>query len=121
MDEIRISGAGHNPEEAIESLWEWLHDEPELRGRVTQGHPPVSDEDLGMAVEIVITAASSVTVMTALAQSLRTWLTQQRADVKIEITHADGRKTSLSAQRVRTSDVQALLREAQAPAPPDEA
>lgn len=107
MTELRIAVDGCDAD--LESLWDWLGSEPELRGHVRANRTPVPIGGMGAPVELLVTlAASGVGAASLLARSLLAWLTQRevqrRADVSITVIRSDGRKVSLNAKRVLSPD-----------------
>jgi Effector Associated Constant Component 1 len=114
----------------VESLWEWLRQEPELRGRLTTASAPAPQGAMGAPIELVVALATTAGgVATVLARSLSTWLTererQRRSDVTIKVTGPGGRQVQVSARRVPDSEqlLRAVLESAApdpaAPAPPE--
>ncbi|WP_051022379.1 effector-associated constant component EACC1 [Nocardia pneumoniae] len=99
MAEVRIAVEGRG--DVVKSLWDWLRQEPELRGRLRAGEAMASEEAMGVPIELaVVLATATPAVVAALARSLSTWLVQRRADVTVTVTGPDGRQISLSGQRV---------------------
>lgn len=95
-----------------ESLWDWLRNEPELRGRLQLSTAPTPDGAMGAPTDLVIQVsavlAGAGAVWAALARSLSVWLVQRRSDLTITVTGPEGRKVSVSAKRV--ADPEQLLR-----------
>jgi len=85
-----------------DSLWDWLREEPDLRGRVHQASQAVPGH-MGAMTEIIVTAATSGTIA-ALARSLSIWIAQRRSDVSVTITSSDGKTVSVDASRVTAAD-----------------
>src|SRR5690242_2601116 len=83
----------------VESLQDWLRGEPEFRGHLRQGEAPGPDGAMGASPELIVGIVSSGAA-TALVTSLQVWLTQRRADVKLNIAGPQGRKVTLDAKRV---------------------
>jgi hypothetical protein len=61
---------------------------------------------MGTSMEFIVAVVSSGTA-TALVRSLQVWLTQRRADVKLNVTGPQDRQVTLDAKRV--SDAERLL------------
>ena len=95
-----------------ESLWDWLRNEPELRGRLQLSAAPTPGGAMGAPIEVVIQVgavlAGASAVWAAVAKSLSVWLVQRRSDLTITVTGPDGRKVSVSAKRV--ADPEQILR-----------
>lgn len=91
-------------DEDVESLWDWLRREPELRGRVAWGSPPPAAGAMGSVTELVVAAAVGGAVQTAigyLGQALAGWLTRSRAGraqhAVLTVTTPDGHTVRLTA------------------------
>jgi hypothetical protein len=82
----------------LRSLYDWLRNEPELRGRVRLRSTAPVFEQMGSAVEIVVAIAGPT--IPVLIRVLPVWLQQRRSDVQITIAGPGGRKASISAKRV---------------------
>ena len=116
MAEARITVDGHDTD--AESLWDWLRDEPELRGRLRTRSAPTPDKTMGVPIELVVVLATATTaVVSALARSVSTWLVQRRSDLTVKVTGPDGRKISVSSRRV--ADPEQLLRAVLEPITPE--
>lgn len=114
--EARITVEGQETDTA--SLWDWLRHEPELRGRLRASGTQVSEEAMGVPIELVVVlATTTVPVASALARSLSTWLVQRRSDLTVTVTGPDGRQVSVSSRRV--ADPEKLLRMVLEPSEPD--
>jgi hypothetical protein len=83
----------------VESLQDWLRNEPELRGHLRQGETPGPAGAMGASTELIVGIISSGAA-TALVTSLQVWLTQRRADVTVNVAGPHGRKVTLDAKRV---------------------
>jgi hypothetical protein len=83
----------------LESLQDWLRNEPELRGHLRQGEIPGPVGAMGASTELIIGVVSSGAA-TTLVRSLQVWLAQRRADVKLKVTGPQGRQIVLDAKRV---------------------
>lgn len=113
MVELRVAVNGSNSE--VDSLWDWLRQEPELRGRVRRRSVPPPPGVMGPVVELVIDSLVSGTVgaiANQLGQSLSTWLTRPRArdagQVRVTVTLANGQNVSLTT--ANALDAERLLR-----------
>jgi hypothetical protein len=109
--EVRIAVDGRDTD--AEALWDWLRNEPELRGRLRADSAPTPEDAMGASTELVVQAAATVAgagaLWAALSRSLSVWLTQRRSDITVKVTGPDGRQVSLNAKRV--ADPEKLLRE----------
>lgn len=93
---------------STESLIAWLHQEPELRGRVQTLVEVPEAGDMGTVLDVATVALGAGGALSVLAMSLRTWFAQpRRSDARIEIRHPDGRSVVVDAKRV--DNVEALL------------
>ncbi|MEU4541493.1 hypothetical protein AB0G15_42355 [Streptosporangium sp. NPDC023825] len=96
----------------LESLRDWLGMEPEIRGRVRKSAPLPKEGELGGVTDAVIVALGSGGTLSALAMSLRTWLSQpRRSDVTIRVEIGD-RSVEVDAKRVSEGRIEALLEQA---------
>ncbi len=99
-----------------ESLWDWLRQEPGLRGRTRTSHGAPRPGAMGGTLEMAVVAVVGGTA-TALVRALTTWLVQRRSDVTITVTTTpEGRTVSVSAQR--TADPEKVLRSVLEPPAP---
>jgi hypothetical protein len=74
-----------------EDMSRWLMDEPELRGKVSERRPPMSETELGGVADVLIVALASGGAASVLAASLREWFAQpRRSDVSVRIRWPDG-------------------------------
>ena len=104
MADLHITVDGRDSD--VESLQDWLRAEPELRGHLRQGETPGQAGAMGASAELIVGIISSGAA-TALVTSLQVWLTQRRADVKLNVVGPQGRKLILDAKRV--PDAERLL------------
>jgi len=95
--DLRITVGGRDSD--VESLSDWLRREPELRGHLRQGETPGPAGAMGASTELIVGVISSGAA-TTLARSLQVWLTQRRADVKLNVTGPEGQQIVLDAKRV---------------------
>jgi hypothetical protein len=111
--DVRISVAGGNPAVELESLSDWLRGEPPLAGRVRLTGPKPIAGELGSAVDVLTVAVGSGGVLSVLASSLRSWLSQpRRSDLRVRIHHVDGSTVEIDMDRIDTDRLEGLLREA---------
>ncbi|WP_219515633.1 effector-associated constant component EACC1 [Nonomuraea ceibae] len=110
--ETRLTVVGDGDKsEHLESLRDWLGLEPELGGQVRKSAPPPRDGELGGLTDAVVIALGSGT-LSALAMSLKTWLSQpRRSDITIRVEAGD-RSIEIDAKRVAESRIEALLEQA---------
>lgn len=94
--EIRIAAGA---EESLDSLYAWLSDEEELRGRVSAAPRPIGAQELGSLPDLLTVALGAGGAGSVLASSLRTWLQTRRTTVKITMTVA-GRSLTVDLQTV---------------------
>lgn len=110
--ETRLTVVGDEDESGLlESLRDWLGMEPELGGRVRKSAPLPKDGELGGVTDAVVIALGSGTV-SAVAMSLRTWLSQpRRSDITIRVEAGD-RSIEIDAKRVAEGRIETLLEQA---------
>ncbi|WP_269809345.1 effector-associated constant component EACC1 [Streptomyces triticisoli] len=97
----------------MESLADWLRGEPALTGRVRLSGQGLKPGELGSAADTVTVLLGAGGTGTALIATLRTWLAQpRRSDIKLKITRDGEATVEIDAKRVRSADLEPLLREA---------
>ena len=97
MPDLHITVDGRDSD--FEALHDWLRHEAELRGHLRQGDTPGPVGAMGASTELIVGVVSSGAA-TALVKSLQVWLTQRRADVKLNVAGPQGRQIVLDAKRV---------------------
>ena len=105
--EARIIVEGTGPD--FESLCDWLHHEPELRGRVRTAVGPVPDGALGVSTELVVALVTSGSgTVAVLARAVSRWLIererQRHSDVTVKVTTPDGGQVAVSVRRAAESE-----------------
>jgi hypothetical protein len=96
----------------LESLGDWLRGEPQLAGRVSATGPEPASGELGVLSDALVVAVGSGGTLSALAMSLKGWLSQpRRSDVRIQVRRDDGAVVEIAADRVHGHQIEALLRE----------
>jgi len=109
--DLSLSLEGVESVDGLAGLYDWLRQEPEFRGRVEGTTRPLSPNELGTLPDVLTVALGSGGAVTALAASLKVFLSQpRRSDVRITIKASDGRSVEIDAKRV--NDVEALMRSA---------
>lgn len=98
---ITIDGTGADGE----SLWDWLRQEPELRGRIRRCSLPPPPGAMGSLTELVVEGIVTGTIGTLaglLGQSLSIWLTRPRTHsgsrTTITVTATNGQSVSLTTE-----------------------
>lgn len=92
----------------LRSLYEWLGNDDELRGRVSPQESPPVPGTLGPVLDALTIAAGPGGVATVFAASVIAWLRGRRGDVSIKVTSPDDWSVELNAQRVASLDARAL-------------
>ena len=101
---------GSSPD-ALTELRSWLSDEDTLRGRVKVVPPASQPGQLGSWADTLVVAVGAGGALTTLARSLTVFLGRPRATaVKVTTVAPDGTRTEVTADHVRKSDVESLLR-----------
>ena len=109
--DVRLSVEAAGSVGGLEELDSWLSQEPELRGRVKPEETAPAAGELGVVAEVLVAALGSGGAVSALAVSLRGFLSQpRRSDVRIIVEGPDGRRVALEAKRV--GDVEGLVQQA---------
>lgn len=107
---VQISLSGDTSTTYLESLSDWLKDEPKFTGRVRLVGPTPQEGELGAATNAVLVMLGSGGALSVLASSLKTWLSQPRkSDVRIRIERGDGKSIEIDAKRVDDVNIEALL------------
>jgi Effector Associated Constant Component 1 len=101
MADVRISVNGRDSD--VESLWDWLRSEPELRGHLRLGQVPGPAGAMGALAEIIVGVTSSGAAA-GLTKAIQVWLVQRRADVILKISGPQGREIVLDAKRVKDAE-----------------
>jgi hypothetical protein len=112
--DVAITLTGADAAENLRALRTWLVGEPELRGRVHLAERPPEPGQLGTVPELLSVTLGSGATVTGLTTSVIAWLRYRTSDVSCTVTKADGASITMSAQRVRNSDMaaqQELMRE----------
>ena len=110
---VLVSLAGSRQAEALESLDDWLKDEPRLAGRVRMSGNVPGEGELGALGEALVVAVGSGGTLSVLATSLHAWLSQpRRSDVRIRVQGDNGRIAEIAADRIDAAQAEALLRQA---------
>lgn len=110
---VEVSVAGGDEVEEQAALWEWLLDEPELRGTLAREPVPIEPGRLGAGAEMLTVALGSGGAVAVLARSLSTWLRTRRPGLTLTVT-ANGRSARLKTENVDERHVEealAILRE----------
>lgn len=98
---IRVDGGS----DELLGLLDWFGHDDALRGRA---HPRSAHADEGQmsagAVDVLAVALGASGIGSALAASLRAWLTHRRSDVKLTVTRG-GTTVELAATRVKAPEV----------------
>lgn len=97
--ELELTVSGDDAETHLLALRDWLTLEDALRGCLElRGSAPESGH-MGVALDVVAVALGSGGAGAVLARSLSTWLIQRRADVKVSVVAADGRRVEVDVRR----------------------
>lgn len=104
---IRVTAARDALAE-LTSLREWLGREAAFRGRVQVERQPIEPGQMGGVTDTLTVALGAGGTVTVLANSVSVWLRQRRSDVKIEVSSSNGKKVTVTAERV--PDPVALIR-----------
>jgi hypothetical protein len=109
MVDFRLTVVNSGTKDNMESLWYLLNSEPELRGRINIDHGKIEPDAMGGTASVLL-AMAGTTAITSLARVIRTWLIQQRSNVRLDVSNgADGRKITITADHI--DDVEKLLHE----------
>jgi hypothetical protein len=107
---IRLSVESDDSVGDLEELSDWLGQEAELRGLITEASEKPSPGELGALTDAIVVAVGSGGALTVLVGSLQAFLTMPRhTDMRIKIKGTSGRTVTVDAKRVKDPD--ALIRE----------
>jgi hypothetical protein len=107
---LLLSVANEDPR-YVSSLYEWLRSEDELRGLVTLARGNPKPGEMGDLASIVAIAIGSGGILSALASSLGTWMTQhQNRQIVVKMTTKDGRSVEVTGRS--RAEIEALLKSA---------
>lgn len=103
---------GDNAGDNLRSLWTWLVDHDEFRGRVELVQRPPRTGELGSVPEVLAIALGPGGAVTVLGGVLIAWLRQRRSDVKLTVSR-DGERSSveLTVKRVANVDAEGVQRQ----------
>ena len=117
MEGVAISVEGLGRVEDLESLAAWFDQEGELRGLIKPATAVPDAGELGTLAGALYAAVGAGGAVTALAASLKAFLSQPRgAKVRLTVTRTDGTTLELDADRVARRSVPELTRQLQAAA-----
>ncbi|MFI5588775.1 hypothetical protein ACIA5G_27230 [Amycolatopsis sp. NPDC051758] len=89
----------------LASLDDWLSHSDELRGRVKVTTPPPGPEHMGSALDLLTVAVGAGGMLTVLANSLKTWLSQpRRSTVTVQVVKPDGVRVKITGENLRSAD-----------------
>ncbi|MFJ3418294.1 hypothetical protein ACIPN8_18260 [Streptomyces sp. NPDC086082] len=107
---MKISFAGREGQDLVESLLLWIALEDELRGRV-KADGLAGGSDLGAGIDLIAVAVGGGGAATVLISSIGAWLQQPRkSDVVMKVTTSEGKSVEIDAKRVTIEQAKELLR-----------
>jgi hypothetical protein len=107
--EIRVSVTEGDSTE-LDSLNEWLRNEPELAGRIKTAASPPQPGELGALAEALVVAVGSGGAISVLAGSLKAWLSlPHRSDIRIKVD-GGGRSVDIDAKRIDGERLDSIIR-----------
>jgi len=111
VDGVDVRIAVDGDQAAMQSLWDWLRQEPTLRGRVRYSTPAALPGRMGSVGELVVEGLVSgvISAVTgALGQALTLWLTQRRTTNRppttVTVTTTDGREVTITTAEAEESE-----------------
>jgi len=127
MVEFIIDVAGTDADRS--SLWDWLRQEPGLRGMVKHRNTAPAPESMGSLQELVVEAlvgGAVQTVVAQLGQALTSWLTRSRSggarEAEVTVTTPSGHTVILTARNAAlAAQLLGIAQAAPAGAPADQA
>ena len=104
--DVTVSVAGRDAAaEELRSLFTWLAEEEELRGRVRLVETAPEPGTLGGWPEVVVVVLSQGGAVTVLASAVIAWIRHRTSAVTCTVTRPDGTSVELTATRVRRTDL----------------
>ena len=103
--DVTISVAGQDAVEELRSLFTWLAEEEEFRGRVRLVESALLPGTLGGWPEAVAVVLGQGGAVTVLASAVIAWIRHRTSAVTCTVTRADGTSVQLTATRVRSTDL----------------
>jgi len=94
--------------EELRSLFTWLCEEEEFRGRVRLVEVAPGPGTLGGWPEVVTVALGEGGAVTVLASAVMSWIRHRTSDLTCTLTRSDGTSVELTATRVRGADLAGL-------------
>ncbi len=111
--EVAVTLTGGEKTAGLESLESWLRGEPAMAGRVRLAAAQPKPGEMGLAAETLLVAVGSGGALSALAASLRGWLSQpRRSDIRVRIEVPGRRVVEIGGDRLRAGEIESLLRQA---------
>ena len=108
---LHISFTGREAQNQLESLFNWLAMEDELRGRV-KADGSTDSSDLGTGIDLLAVAVGSGGAATILISAIGSWIQQpKKSDVIMKVTTSEGKSVEIDAKRVTIEQAQELLRD----------
>jgi len=92
----------------VRSLYSWLNQDEDLRGRAQLKQAPVPEGKLGSLTDALIVAIGPGGAAVSLASVLISWIRHRTADVEVEASRQDGEKVRVRARRIKSLDVAEL-------------
>lgn len=111
MNVVVVVAEGPNAADDLRSLWGWLIDAEELRGRIDAAESPPPVGTLGPVLDALLVAVAPGAVVTALATTLVAWLRNRRMDVRIKVTLPNAASLELDAKRISELETESLRRQ----------
>lgn len=106
--EATVRAEGQDQADQLHSLYDWLADVEELRGRIGYQEKPPEPGTLGPLLDALSVALGPAGAATALATAVVGWLRTCRGTVRIKVTLSEHRSIELTAENVSRLDHGAL-------------
>jgi hypothetical protein len=103
--DVTISVAGREAVEELRSLFTWLAEEEEFRGRVRLVEAAPLPGTLGGWPEAVVVGLGQGGAVTVLASAVIAWIRHRASEVTCTVNRPDGTSVELTATRVRGTDL----------------
>lgn len=96
---IKVTDPSGSADELL-SLYAWLKQETEIRGRVDLPQVPPGPDEMGAISDVLVVALGSGGTGTVLLGSIATWLKTRRSNVRLTLKNETGREIEITADRL---------------------
>jgi len=109
--DVAVTSPDREAADQLRSLYAWMSETEELRGRVGRRERPPELGTLGPALDGLAVALGPGGVATAFATAVIAWLRSRSGEVRLKVQLGDSESVELTAKRVSGLDAAALGRQ----------